>query len=330
MKGNDVMKNTNRVLALMLASLLVCASAVSCANEEKPKEKAPVNTDIVLDEGPKLEVPAGIAADKTFSIYIAHSSVNSNYIAEEENGNDINDAVYQRNALVEEHTGVTLEFTGSTRPTDGGSQQAETAHVRTLIQAGDTTYDAYVNVQHSGMPTLIEEGMFVDWNDIPHINLENPWWYSNVQRDICFGNKIFCMTGSMSVGINILKSDEKELEEITSYISDFKTIRHITQNAYLYRLSSAFENNYTVWEYLARDRKNAVIFIFASGMNFKELVPFVKLRGLDKDKAYKVYGEDETKPESFRIVHGDALMDFGLYITPRGDYYAHKIRIEEI
>lgn len=141
---------------------------------------------------------------------------------------------------------------------------------------------------------------------------------------------ILGMTGSMSVGINILKSDEKELEEITSYISDFKTIRHITQNAYLYRLSSAFENNYTVWEYLARDRKNAVIFIFASGMNFKELVPFVKLRGLDKDKAYKVYGEDETKTESFRIVHGDALMDFGLYITPRGDYYAHKIRIEEI
>ena len=191
------MKKQTRALSLILAGIILASGFVSCGKKEEKKEGTVQN--IETESEFKLEVPAGIAQDKKFSVYIAHSSVNNNYIAEEETGEDINDAVYQRNALTEQHTGVELEFVGSTRPTDGNSQQQETAQVRTLIQAGDTTYDAYVNVQHSGMPTLIEEGMFIDWNEIPHINLENPWWYSNVQRDICFGNKIFCMTGDYNL-----------------------------------------------------------------------------------------------------------------------------------
>lgn len=187
-----------RTLALLLSGIMLAVSFTACGSKDE-KEKNENIEDVKNQEGPQLEVPAGVAAGKTFSVYIAHSSVNSNYIAEEETGDDIVDAVYQRNALAEQHTGAELNFVGSTRPTDGGSQQAETAQVRTLIQANDDTYDAYVNVQHSGMPTLIEEGMFIDWNEIPYVKLDNPWWYSNVQRDICFGNKIFCMTGDYNL-----------------------------------------------------------------------------------------------------------------------------------
>ena len=198
MKGNVTMKKQTRALSLILAGLILTSGLISCGKEEE-KEKVPVDVNIETEDEYKLEVPEGVAEGKTFSIYIAHSSVNNNYIREEETGEDLNDSIYHRNALTEQHTGVELNFVGSTRPTDGGSQQAETSQVRTLIQAGDTTYDAYVNVQHSGMPTLIEEGMFIDWNEIPHIKLDNPWWYSNVQRDICFGNKIFCMTGDYNL-----------------------------------------------------------------------------------------------------------------------------------
>ena len=138
------------------------------------------------------------------------------------------------------------------------------------------------------------------------------------------------MTGSMSVGVNILKSDENELAELKHYISEFKKIRHITQNSYFYKISSSFENPYTVWEYLSRDRKNAIIFVFAHGMNFKNLVPLQKLRGLDAEKTYRIIGEDKNNPDSSRIVHGDTLMNFGIKIEPIGDYYSQIIRIEEI
>ena len=150
------------------------------------------------------------------------------------------------------------------------------------------------------------------------------------------------MTGSMSVGINILKSSDAELEELGKYMAEYKSIRHITQNAYFYRLSSAYDSNVAVWEYLSRDRRNAIIFVFAHGMNYVESVPRVRLRGLDKNKKYRIIGEEtcygyqaEDTPEhgaplKSRVAHGDSLMNFDIKIEPVGDYHSQVIKIEEI
>ena len=192
--------NSKRLLSLLLAGIVLASTMVSCGKEEKKTETdANVVAEVSEEEEGNFEVPKGVAEGKEFNMYIALSTCNKSYLAEEENGNEINDAVFQRNALAEDWTGAEINFVGSTRTSGGSDQQLETNQIRTWIQAGDTTYDAYVHVQHTGMPTLIEEGMFANWNDIPHVNIENPWWYSNVARDICFGEKIFCMTGDYNL-----------------------------------------------------------------------------------------------------------------------------------
>ena len=176
------MKNAKRILALILTGLLAVTALVSCKDDEGKTNSEGNGAEAEAEAS--LEVPKGIAEGKSFDMYLALPSVKSSFVAEEETGDDINDAVFQRNALVKEHTGADLTFAVSTRTTTGGDQQAETSLIRTLIQAGDDTYDAFVHVQHSGMPTLIEEKLFLNWNDLPHVNLDNPWWYSNVKRDI--------------------------------------------------------------------------------------------------------------------------------------------------
>lgn len=185
-----------KIISLMLSLILACASLVSCTkkSENSNSENNP-HDETETQTKAEIEVPKGIAEGKTFNIYLAMTAIQDSFIAEEENGNDLNDAVFQRNKLVEEHTGVKLQFAQTTRSSGGSDQQAETNQIRTLIQSGDDTYDAFVHVQHSGMPSLIEEGLFVNWNDLPYVNFDNPWWYSNVVRDICFGDKVFCMTG---------------------------------------------------------------------------------------------------------------------------------------
>ena len=188
------MKNTKIFLALVLSSLLLASALVSCKGNTETADtdgEGNVNAEDTLE----LEVPKGGYAGEKFSMYFAMPNVKGSYMATEETGDDLNDAVYRRNELVEEHLGIELEFVASSRTSSGGDQNAETSLIRTLVQSGDDTYDAFIHSQHSGMPTLIEEGMFVNWNEIPHINIEKPWWYSNVARDICFGNKVFCMTG---------------------------------------------------------------------------------------------------------------------------------------
>lgn len=144
------------------------------------------------------------------------------------------------------------------------------------------------------------------------------------------------MTGCMSVGVNILESDDKELENLSKYISEYKSIRNITHNAYMYRLSSPYDGPLTIWQYLGRDRKNSVVFVFANGLNYCESVPRVKLQGLDKNKKYRISGERYHHPDypgktkDPEIMHGDALMNFGIKVEPMGDYYSCVIKLEEI
>ena len=144
------------------------------------------------------------------------------------------------------------------------------------------------------------------------------------------------MTGSMSVGINLLNANDEEIKDIKKYISEYKKIRDITQFAYMYRLSSAFENNYVVWEYLKRDKSAAIVFVFGHGMNFRDVPPRMRIRGLAKDKKYKVSGIEHYFEDSFRvevaqyISKGDALMNFGVQIEPRGDYDCQIIKLEEV
>lgn len=196
------MKNKKRILSFFLSGVIIATSFVSCNNGSENGKKAisnnTTNNEVeVTDEN--FNVPEGIADGKDFKMYIAFASCFPSYKAEEENGNELNDAVFLRNSLVSEYTGANVEFAYSSRTTSGDDQKAETNHIRTLIQSGDDTYDAYVHVQHSGMPTLINEGMFVDWNTVPYVNIENPWWYSNAIRDITFGDKIYCMTGDYNL-----------------------------------------------------------------------------------------------------------------------------------
>ena len=144
------------------------------------------------------------------------------------------------------------------------------------------------------------------------------------------------MTGCMSVGINILNSSESELVELKKYLDEYKKIRHTIHNSYFYILSSAFENSHTVWQYLARDKKESIVFVFAHNMNLRESVARIRLRGLDKDKLYRVTGEKYNLPftgmvaPDERVIHGDALMNFGIRVEPTGDYFSQVIKIEEM
>ncbi|MBR5308235.1 MAG: carbohydrate ABC transporter substrate-binding protein [Clostridia bacterium] len=193
------MNKFRRIFALLLASIITASSCVSCIRKEEEKEEKESTEESIEVQKATLDVPKGIAEGKTFSMYFAMPTVKSSYIAKEETGSEVNDAVYLRNKLVEEHTGVTLDFVATSRTSNGTDQDIENNQIRTLIQAGDATYDAYIHSQRTAMFTLIEEEMFIDWNELPYVNLDNEWWYSNVIRDICYGDKVFAMTGDYNL-----------------------------------------------------------------------------------------------------------------------------------
>ena len=224
--------NKKRVFALLLAALMTgsAITATSCGKKEtSPVDDAATNAEQEENDGPPLVLPSAeevSTGDETFDIFLAYGVFDADYIVEEETGDTINDIIYQRNREVEDYFGFKFNF----YPGNNFKTNSEaTPTIRTQIQAGDDTYEVYMNVQHAGMP-LIYEDLFVEWTEnMPYANLDNPWWYQNVKRDLNFGDKIYVMVGdynfhclkaSGAIAFNKTIMDELEMEYPYQLVKD--------------------------------------------------------------------------------------------------------------
>ena len=198
------MKAKSALAVLLAATLSASALLTSCKKDEKPtgddtKTGGDTTVDTPEPEDPldgdhSPNVPADVKFDgETFGILIG--STGQVMYAEEETSNIVNDTVYNDNLNVEDRFGITLNIVKGGYDATGGGQSEATAQFRSLIEANDTTYHAFMHVQHNGMPQMILENYFVDWNTLPYVDLSEEWWYQNITKDLCFGDKIYVMTG---------------------------------------------------------------------------------------------------------------------------------------
>ncbi len=131
------------------------------------------------------------------------------------------------------------------------------------------------------------------------------------------------MTGSMSIGIDLLKASQSELNDLRAASAAFKKIRADLQDAYVYRIASAYEHPYALFQYVRRDRKTFTLFAFAHGMrNWDKVLPRFRMRGLIPDALY----EDEKG----RRVRGDTLMHIGVSLALKGDYDSLMMHWKEV
>ena len=199
------------LLCVLLALVLVLTPLAACNKKTDGDANGGVSSigGTLADPDNRLSAefsPNIPAADtklfegKTFSMLIG--STGQSIYAEGENGSLINDTVYRRNKLVEDHFGITLNIVKTGAASTGEGQKEATTQFRSLIESGDQTYNAFIHVQHTGMPQMILEKYFVDWNELPYINLSEEWWYENITNDLCFGDKIYVMTGDYALYID--------------------------------------------------------------------------------------------------------------------------------
>lgn len=120
------------------------------------------------------------------------------------------------------------------------------------------------------------------------------------------------MTGSMSIGINLLTASQEELDELKKGIAEFKRLRGDLQDAYVYRIASATRHPYALFQYVRRDRKAFTLFAFGHGMRCWDLpMPRFRMRGLLPDAVYVC--------EDGRRMTGEALMNIGVEVPLKGD-----------
>ena len=178
-------------IALLLALILALTPVlIACGNEETTTVSTGVTEEVeyeyTLDDVPALDY-----GKQKFGIYGINGSMGY-LISEEETGDLVNDAVFQRNLAIEER--YNLEFDMFVAEPGVGVGQ-----IKTFVMSGDTTYQLYQSTQHNGMSAMILNDYFVNWNDLDAVKLENPYWNSKGVKNLGFNDRIYVMGGDLNL-----------------------------------------------------------------------------------------------------------------------------------
>ncbi len=189
------MKN-KRIPALLLAALL-SISAVSCAGPEETVETT-AETAPAAETEAETELKAELP-DKTYDgeevMFLTCLSVGYDWYtsyeiyASEMNGQLINDAVFTRNQQIEELLDIKIS---ETKMSDAHKVAQET------LIAGDDQFDVVMPYINSTI-SLATQGLLMDLNTIPYLDLEKPWWDQRANENMVIADKLFFSTGDIAI-----------------------------------------------------------------------------------------------------------------------------------
>lgn len=230
------MKNLKkRTASLLLAILSVASMAVSCSSENTGNNTSPENnTD--------TPTAAETTAAETEIPTIPESLPNVNYDGyvfrmlttdevgsvrysfeldtEQMNGEVLNDAVYERNAAVEEKYGIELKQVHFAK---SGFQQA----FQNSVTAGDDSYDLFFHNIQACMKIGYLYALPVD--ELPYIDLSQKWWNRIFMESTALGGVNYGLSGDINLVddnntwilfFNKVLAAERDLGDMYSHVYD--------------------------------------------------------------------------------------------------------------
>jgi alpha-galactosidase len=132
------------------------------------------------------------------------------------------------------------------------------------------------------------------------------------------------MRGSLSLGGNLTKYSDEDVQICKEQVELYKSIRDIIQFGDLYRLLNLDEDEISADIYVNENKTKAVLFIASVNTRcYKKSVPLL-LKGLDEKKKYtfKINGSDVVKSGAY-------LANVGINIEIRDQYHNEIIIINE-
>ena len=179
---------------ILTSAILLALLLSSCSGTGKPPvtksdgtsgdTSTEAETTVLGDNVPVLDF--GGAEFRT----IEQSSTKYSFYSAEATGDIISDTIYERNSKIEERFNVTFAPTISEWYTDISS------HVKQSVMAGADDYDLVFG-QIFDTSTLAMNGMCLNWNILPHMDLTKPWYTANIQK-ASIGDKLFMIESDLS------------------------------------------------------------------------------------------------------------------------------------
>lgn len=193
------MKNIKVIIALLLCAAMLVPMLVSCGGgkgDNKP--------DVEIDpNATPTRVPNDLTFEgEEFNILCREDNAYGTYlyeiVADENETELVNQAIYERNLAVEERFG--LKIVANDIPGDWDQADNFTNTFKNSIMAGAQDFDLIVSQQaYMAAPGLNE--FYLNINDVPYISedLDKPYFFSDMVDEITVNGKLFHIVGDYSL-----------------------------------------------------------------------------------------------------------------------------------
>jgi len=189
-------------ISLFLLTAMLAASFASCGNSPAETEADTTDGAAETESAAETDSAEGRQAvsdnlpEKDFggeSYNVIGYDMNIGYyIAEELNGDVVNDAIYNRNIGVSERFNVEVNYL------DGGPYSDTSAAVKNSVTAGESVYDLVASHYiQMGIDAL--NNIYIDFNDVPYVDFAQPWWLKSTTDLLTYKGITFLAFGEMSL-----------------------------------------------------------------------------------------------------------------------------------
>ncbi len=191
---------TRIFLIINALAMTVTPSLLSCGGDTQTTDEtttAVQTTAVTEDPGPKLGIPATDYGGRDFTI-LTTVHADYEYIAENETGDIVEDAVYRRNRAVEELLNVKFNFIAE--PGHWADKDTFNALIKNSVMANDGAYDLVSGTMVCVLP-IASDGVFLNALDMEHIDFTMPWWVADMEEKLAVGGKLFGFIGDASLSL---------------------------------------------------------------------------------------------------------------------------------
>ncbi|MBQ9085608.1 MAG: extracellular solute-binding protein [Clostridia bacterium] len=195
-----------RILALLMVMLML-VGMMACNKEE---EETPTGSESDVageaQTGDPSQDPYLLTLDSSLNFngeeitILQRKAKQDEMYAEELVGDIISDAIYTRNKAVEGKLGVRFKF----QTADGTNTTYEAANgmaadLMNSLQAGiDGGYDLVSNYTAKAV-ALITKGAYLDFKDIPHVDMTRGWWDQDFITTSTYKDKVYSLVGAANI-----------------------------------------------------------------------------------------------------------------------------------
>lgn len=193
------MKTKSYIISNILLILFILMFIIACGDTENKNisqsEESTENSTTIIDNKPievKLDLPDSLDFEGvSFNILACDESVPYTYIElPEQDGDILNDSIYERNMLVEEKLNVKFNLT----TVNGIDTEPQ---IKSSVLSGEQAYDLVSPHILRSISTLVVQNLLQDFNTVPYIDFNKPWWNQDFSTTMQIKGRIYYASGDI-------------------------------------------------------------------------------------------------------------------------------------